>query len=69
MLYMRLIYLRNLLANIELYQNVFNVPKCTQNISNSNVDSKAVEWQIFSETAMYNALKIFLARKFEECER
>lgn len=68
-IYMRLIYLRNLLTNVDLNQNVFNIPNCTQNINNPKFDSTAVEWQVFNATALYDALKIFLTRKFDECER
>lgn len=38
---MRLIYLKNLHKSIEIYQNIFNIPRCVYDIKNSKFDDSS----------------------------
>lgn len=68
MYFMRLIYLQTILQNLKLHQNVFTIPECTQNIKNVEFDNTNSEWLLFSSTAIYEALILFINEKLKNCE-
>lgn len=56
MCFMKLVYLQTIQQNLQLFQNVFNIPYCVNNIKNTNFDNTDSKWLIFSCTGMYEAL-------------